>query len=126
MQPREHLQNVRSMFEHMIQVPDFEMIALADHQYLMPPAGISLHPERDLQSTATVHLGRTSEAKRTTQEFVMILQIVRGAVLLVDDPIAVVRTGSIEDDQTRRCFVHRHIKQVFGTARLYSYAEVFR
>ena len=68
MQRGQHDQVARPLFEHLIQVPDFEMTAHADQQRALAHAPPRPHPRRDAQSPLAVHLCGRDETEAPPQQ----------------------------------------------------------
>lgn len=68
MQRGQYDQVARPLFEHLIQVPDFEMTAHADQQRALTHTPPRPHPRRDAQSPLAVHLRRRDEAEAPPQQ----------------------------------------------------------
>ncbi|WP_258191201.1 hypothetical protein [Sphingomonas sp. PP-CE-3G-477] len=92
MQCGQHDQVARPLFEHLIEIPDFEMMPHADQQRALPDAAARAHPRRDRDPPLAVHLRGRDEAEAPSQQ-----RIARTAfpvrsefAVLIDDARAVI------------------------------------
>lgn len=108
-EPGEHLEHVRPVLEHGIEVPDLEVIAHPDGQCLEPLARAALHPRRDQQPTAAVHPRGGGEAEGAAQQIVMALQVFQGMAAVVELPVLLGGGFLVENDDARRGLMQRYI-----------------
>lgn len=121
MQRGEHDQVARPLFEHGIEIPDFEMAAHADQQRTLARAAACAHPRGDPDPPLAVHLRGRDEPEPPPEQRIAcatfpapfeFLMMIDDAQAIIDQHAGIVRVKADE--------------QVFPrTARLYRYAELF-
>ncbi|MES2422025.1 MAG: hypothetical protein V4595_12135 [Pseudomonadota bacterium] len=68
MQRSQHDQVARPLFEHLIEVPDFEMAAHADQQRALAHTPPRAHPRGDAEPALAIHLRGRNEAQAPPQQ----------------------------------------------------------
>lgn len=57
----EHREIAGAVFEHMVEIPDLEMVAHADEKRPLDDVASRAHPRRDQDAALTVEAGRCDE-----------------------------------------------------------------
>lgn len=99
----EHGEVGRALFEHLVEVPDFEMIPHADQQGALGGGAAGAHPRRDRDPPPAVEPSRRDEPERATPCRITGLRVVVRALRTVD-AVALDDAGTIVDDHAR-CLV---------------------
>lgn len=124
MQCGEDDQVARPLFEHEIEIPDFEMTAHADQQRALADAASRPHPGRDPNPPLAVHLRGRDEPQPSSQQRLARLalppakQVVLSIVMMHRDTVAVA------DDHARVIRMKTDEQIVADRARLYRHAEM--
>jgi hypothetical protein len=118
-------QVARPLFEHQIEIPDFEMATHADQQRALADAASRPHPGGDPNPPLAVHLrGRDkpqpSSQQRLTrlalppaeQGFLGIVMMHRDAVTVADDHARVIRVKTDEQIVADRARLYRHAEMI--------------
>ena len=118
----EHGQIGGSVFEHLIKVPDLEMVAHADEQGALRNAALGSHPGRDRDAALAVELGRRDEAKGAALGGVVRLRV--GVALpFALAPMAFGYAGAVVHDHAWRLVVQPNEEVIVRCSRLDRDAE---
>ena len=128
MQRGEDDQVARSLFEHQIEIPDFEMAAHADQQRALADAASRPHPGRDPDTPLAVHLRGRDEPQPSSQQrlarlarlalppaeqgVLSIVMMHRDAVAVADDHARVIRMKTDEQIVADRARLYRHAEMI--------------
>jgi hypothetical protein len=111
---REHRQVGGAVFEHLVEVPDFEMIAHADQQRALGDRAARVQPWRDRDTAAAVEPGRRDEPEGAPPRRIVRARVVVGALRTLaamprDDTGAVVHdhAGCLVVQSDEQMVVHR-------------------
>lgn len=125
MQRGEDDQVARPLFEHQIEIPDFEMAAHADQQRALADAASRPHPGRDPNPPLAVHLCGRDEPQSSSQQrlarlalppaeqgVLSIMMMHRDAVTVADDHARVIRMKTDEQIVADRARLYRHAEMI--------------
>lgn len=117
MERGEHRQVGRALFEHLVEVPDLEMIAHADQQGTLGHGTAGAQPRCDRDPPPAVEPGRRDEPERTAPCRVAGLRVVVRALRTVD-AMTLDDAGTIVDDHARRLVMRPDEQMVVHRPRL--------
>ncbi|MEG3164864.1 hypothetical protein U1701_09680 [Sphingomonas sp. PB2P19] len=119
----EHGEIGRAVFEHMIEVPDLEMIAHADQQRPLGDTTPPAHPRGDRDAAAPVELGRRHEPEGTAAGGFARSSVVVIALSLAVAVVSGGNTRAIIDNHALRFVMQTDEEMVVRRARLDGDAE---
>ena len=126
MQRGQHDQVARPLFEHLVEIPDFEMAPHADQQRALAHTSPRSHPRGDTEPTLAVHLRGRNEPELAPEQRIArsafprpVAARFRQGAMLLGDAAAIV-------DQQARILGVKADEQVFARLPcLYRNAEMF-
>ncbi len=113
----EHGEVGGALFEHLVEVPDLEMIPHADQQGALGGSAAGAHPRRDRDPPPAVEPGRCDEPERATSCRIAGLCVVVGALRTVE-AMTLDDAGPIVDDHARCLVVQSDEQMVVHRPRL--------
>lgn len=110
MESCEHHQNIGPVFANDVEIPEFEVIALADGERPKGFTGLFLQPRRDREAAAIVDPGHRGATERLTQQIGLLIQAAgRGPASILHPIILLSCRRLVENDQAGRLMVTGHV-----------------